>query len=130
MRFGGRRAALPLSLWLPVGAWLAGCSSGGGTEDARAQVARGEQLYQQRCAVCHQPGGIGRDLTASLLATRGTALRVFTDIRTTMPYDDPGSLPEQDYWDVTAYLLSDRGLIDPQSVLSRDNGGDLRLATE
>ncbi len=35
------------------------CLSLGRTADAEASAARGEAAYQQRCQICHQPGGLG-----------------------------------------------------------------------
>lgn len=106
---------------------LTGCRVEANVDAARAQIDRGRQLYEQRCAVCHQPGGIGTELTGRLLASRGTALRLFDDIRATMPYDDPGSLAEGEYWDVTAFLVADRRLVETEVVLSRENAREVRL---
>ncbi|MGE3512580.1 MAG: c-type cytochrome [Vicinamibacterales bacterium] len=80
------------------------------------QAARGQQVYDTACSACH-----GRDLKGirdnrPLVGDRfwqdwgedslGTLLSV---VQRTMPRNAPGSLPEQDYLDIVAYVLQQNG---------------------
>lgn len=91
---------------------LAGC------ESAADQQARGQKAYALYCAACHEAGqGIGPRLTATVLASRGTAARLFAYNRETMPYNAGGLLPDRQYWDITAFLLARETLMDTTRVL-------------
>ena len=78
------------------------------------QVARGEGVWNAVCAECHGPAGIDPD--APLLLTPGSlkgyphAAAAFQYARDSMPSNNPGSLPEQDYWDVIAFILQQQGI--------------------
>jgi mono/diheme cytochrome c family protein len=69
-----------------------------------AQAARGKEVFTAVCAECHEV----EDLTNDDFRQNwdGTTLyELFDNIRTTMPDENPGTLPPQQYVDVTAYLL-------------------------
>ena len=91
---------------------LASC---GGPERAqdpngRAQVVRGEALYGRYCAQCHvAEQGIGAKLTRRGLASYRDAAFLQRYNQQYMPYRAEGSLLEQEYWDITAYLLVEYG---------------------
>lgn len=69
------------------------------------QADRGERVFQETCSYCHAESEFsGRSF---MQAWEGAAVGQFYGlIRATMPYDGPGSLPAQQYADVTAYILS------------------------
>jgi alcohol dehydrogenase (cytochrome c) len=72
------------------------------------QASRGEQLYNQACAACHNAA----DQTGSSLRARwgnSTLGDLFKLISTTMPENAPGSLPPADYASILAFLLSRSG---------------------
>jgi polar amino acid transport system substrate-binding protein len=79
-----------------------------------AQAQAGQQVYGQRCAVCHGDRLQGKSAPAidgaSLLNKAQILNWSVEDLRqivvTTMPRDNPGSLPPQQYADVLAYLLA------------------------
>lgn len=72
------------------------------------QAARGRAAFRQSCAVCHATADFrGRDFAWRW--RRQTAWDLYRRIATTMPFNDPGGLPEQAYTDVTAYILSLNG---------------------
>ncbi len=82
------------------------------------QIAAGDALYQQVCANCHNSeGGIGPRLEPAVLRAYGTPQAIHTYIKVAMPYDAPGSLTNDDYWDVVAYLIHRAGLWDGSEVL-------------
>jgi len=71
---------------------------------ANAQATRGEVVYESSCANCHQPEKfIGAQFVETWNDRRVGDF--YSLIRNTMPVDNPGGLKEQDYLDVTAYLL-------------------------
>jgi hypothetical protein len=62
------------------------------------------------------------------------ALAKFTDaaqlnsyIRATMPYWNPGSLTEEEYWRVTAFLLRQNNLWDASTELTASNAADVKI---
>ncbi|MGH6897948.1 MAG: c-type cytochrome [Geminicoccaceae bacterium] len=74
-----------------------------------AQASRGEDVFQQRCALCHSTaefsspnffgGWSGQPVHA-----------LYTMIRDRMPLDNPGSLTPQQYTDILAYFFGLRDL--------------------
>ena len=78
--------------------------------DAQAQA--GQPIYASRCASCHEAGGE----TARLIGpsfTDGWKSRstrdLYTRIKTTMPFNNPGSLSEAEAASVVAYILKSNG---------------------
>jgi len=75
---------------------------------ALEQAERGRRIYLGTCTACHPPAQFtGESFAASWSDRRVSDL--FALVRSTMPLDDPGGLPEQDYLDVIAYLLQVNG---------------------
>ena len=99
---------------LTVGALAASLAAAPARAYPPDQLARGEQVWNQVCAECHGPASTDPD--APLLLTPGSlksfphAAAAFQYARDSMPVDTPGSLPEQDYWDVMAYILQQQGI--------------------
>ena len=59
---------------------------------------RAAELYEARCAVCHEvEGGIGTRLDRRVLAYYETARGLFNYVRLAMPYDAPRTLPDEEY---------------------------------
>lgn len=74
------------------------------TED---QADRGKEVFEWVCSECHLPAefkGIIDDWAGS------SVFDVYDGIRTTMPEDGPGSLRNQEYIDVVAYILDLNGV--------------------
>ena len=94
-------------------AWDAVAQTGtapGPFTDAQAQA--GQALYTGRCASCHEAGGetirlIGTSFTDAW-RTRTTG-DLYTRIKTTMPFSDPGSLSDAEAASVVAYILKSNG---------------------
>jgi mono/diheme cytochrome c family protein len=83
-----------------------------------AQAKNGEQAFQAKCASCHGPDLHSTDPEAPDL-TEGafrfgwqgkTLANRFEQIRSTMPYGNSGSLDDQTYVDIVAYILSFNGI--------------------
>ena len=69
-----------------------------------AQADRGEQVYNSTCGSCHQNEKfIGKEFVDNWGDRRVGDF--YTLIRNTMPVDNPGGLKDQQYLDVTAYIL-------------------------
>lgn len=72
------------------------------------QAQRGRQVFRDTCSECHST----RDFRGEtfFLSFEGVTLGRFVDgLVETMPDGDPGSLPMQQYLDVTAYILELNG---------------------
>jgi mono/diheme cytochrome c family protein len=80
-----------------------------------AQAARGKEAYMKACAECHMPDLAGHEY-AGALAGFGFQLKwedaslaeVYGRIRT-MPLGRGGTLPGQEYLDITAFVLHSNG---------------------
>lgn len=69
------------------------------------QASKGRQVYLLVCVSCHSPGdhtggGFWRDLLGQTVA------QFFSYVRNNMPEDDVGSITEDDYVNVVAYMLA------------------------
>jgi len=90
-----------------------------------AQAKSGAAVYSAHCSQCHgvnMEGQSGPTLVGATFTRKypsGTALYNF--ISTQMPADKPGSLSQQNYLDVTAYVLSRNGVAAGDVALGRDN---------
>ena len=109
---------------------------GTGLPEGRGTVAQGEKLFEEKCAVCHGPGGIGasaeelrggktEDLPGpSPNKNVGTywpfATTLFDFTRRAMPMTAPGSLSADEVYAVTAYMLHVNGIIGKNDEMNRD----------
>lgn len=119
--FGRSATQGEISLWnIDVGPDGAGLPEGSGT------AARGKEVYQQNCEICHGPngqggikdrlvGGQGTLATNNPIKTVGSywpyAPTVFDYVRRAMPYTAPGTLSNDDTYALVAYLLSLNGIL-------------------
>ena len=95
-----------------------------------AQASSGMSVYAARCADCHGAGlddGTAPPLTGAQFArTWGAADRSLDDlfyiVRTTMPEGEVGSLSQDEYLAVLAYLLERNGYPSGNRVLTADAG--------
>jgi mono/diheme cytochrome c family protein len=109
---------------------LTSAACGGGDDGATAQsqaeqVAAGREVYVAECAKCHGEqgeGGTGPVLIGGSrrIASYGDTDRLYEYVSTTMPFDDAGSLSEEQYWDSIAYLLDANELLPSEVVLGPD----------
>lgn len=95
------------------------------------QIAAGEQVFTEACAVCHGSAGegeVGPPLVGEgRLAGFRTAKRLFDFVRVAMPNDAPGTLAEQEYFDVVAFLLVWNGLNPENLPVDASTIGDISL---
>ena len=122
-RVTGAKVAVIASLALAAATLLAGRFSAG-AEAATQVLARGKDVYQRKCAVCHGTEGKGDGPVAAALNPKP---RDFTDKAYMAQLDDqylfkiiskggaavgksplmpPAALQEQDIWNVIAYIKS------------------------
>ena len=86
------------------------------------------ELYQARCAMCHEvEGGIGTRLDARVLASYGTAQLLFNYVRLAMPYGAPRTLSNEEYWMSVGHLLRSRGLVAEEAVVSEETAEGIIL---
>jgi cytochrome c len=96
-------------------------------EDGEAQAARGAKLYADKCASCHGADGSGTKDGPPVVGKNAlpldppagakyrktqfhTALDVAQFVVKAMPADNPGSLKEDEYWDILAFDLKANGV--------------------
>jgi mono/diheme cytochrome c family protein len=92
---------------------MADDSANEGRVYSEAQAARGEELYQQHCSVCHGARLLGNPaapLTGEAFRARWedgkhTLDDLYYIIRSLMPNSAPGSLSKAQYADIVAYIL-------------------------
>src|SRR5687767_3281164 len=94
---------------------------------SNGQAARGQQIYQSQCAVCHGTaleGASGPPLAGEgfLANWSGRTLEELVDkTQKTMPFGTPGTLSRQQSADLTAYMLQTGKFRSGQTDLS-DSG--------
>jgi mono/diheme cytochrome c family protein len=120
---GGSVAVLALAV-LTVGA-MAISAAPSPAMASQEQAVSGAGVYTTWCAICHglaAEGGEGPALDRRTLASYRTGDRLFRFIAISMPSDLPGVLSEQEYLDVTAFLLELNGMnpggvpVDPSTL--------------
>jgi alcohol dehydrogenase (cytochrome c) len=100
---------------------------------APAQAAQGQTVYTSRCAQCHGtnlqgqsgPALVGDQFRKSYAS--GTAAQLYDFISRQMPADAPGSLSQQAYLNVTAFILSKNGYPSGNVPLGPTTLGQLKL---
>ena len=98
------------------------------TEQRIQERALATELYQARCAVCHElEGGIGSPLGPRVLASYGTAQLLFNYVRLAMPYEAPRTLSNEEYWSTVGHLLRSRGLVDEDAVVNEQTAEGITL---
>lgn len=91
------------------------------------QVARGEEIWNNVCARCHAAGSDNPDAPKLLepppIKSFRSAAAMFQYVRESMPYDEPGTLREEQYWDLIAFILGHKGVPSGDAPLGPDNAG-------
>jgi hypothetical protein len=93
-----------------------------------------QNCWQSKCHIeNHPPGGFILPRTVPALVGPGTLAKfttasdLFGFMSAAMPFQEPGVLEDQDYWDLTAYLLRlNRFLLDDAGV-GPENAASIRL---
>ncbi|HLO14283.1 MAG TPA: c-type cytochrome [Anaerolineales bacterium] len=103
------------------------------TDEWRATWAPEDQnCWKSKChAANHPPDGFSMPAVPPVVGTAAmsrfyTAQDLQTFISTYMPWQDPGSLTEEEYWQVAAYILK-LNAIDPGARLNAITAAQIRL---
>ena len=108
---------------------------GTGLPAGKGTAKNGEALYKDKCAVCHNDHGEGRQgQYPALVGGKGTlntpkpkktvgsywpyATTVWDFINRAMPFDNPRELSPDEVYSVTAYILYLNGIIDKATELN------------
>lgn len=103
-------------------------SSPGAPDFTEEQVERGEQVYVNHCQQCHgdqlqganAPALVGESFEASWLSGEELS-ELYEKISKQMPFRNPGSLSEEQYLDVTSFVLAQNGYEPTGTALSTEN---------
>ena len=110
--------------------------SGKGLPRGRGSVEQGQELYDQKCASCHGTfgesnsylqlaGGVGSLASEQPVRTTGSKLNYATTlwdyIRRAMPFNAPQTLPPDEVYALTAYVLNLNDIIPAGTVLDQDS---------
>lgn len=107
--------------------------NGEGLPPGRGTVARGEEIYEQKCQGCHGDKGIGTPAD-KLVGGQGTlngdvppvktvgsywpyATTLFDYIRRAMPLAEPQTLTSDEVYALSAYILNLNGIIGARAVM-------------
>ena len=115
---------------------------GAGLPRGRGSVAKGQEIYDEKCASCHGTfgestdympiaGGVGSLKTAQPVRTTGSKLNyattLFDYIRRAMPFTNPQTLAPDEVYALTAYVLNLNDILPSDAVLDQDSLPKLRL---
>ena len=123
--------------------------AGAGLPAGQGTASEGAVIYGQKCAMCHGPKGEGMDRNPRLIGREPAAGFVFgaADPKTpktignywpyattlydymhrTMPLNAPGSLVPDEIYSLTAYLLSENGIIAAGTVIDAKSLPAIRM---
>ncbi|HVY65534.1 MAG TPA: cytochrome c [Gammaproteobacteria bacterium] len=106
---------------------------GTGLPPGSGNAAAGAQIFATHCAACHGQGGVGQP-NDKLVGGQGTltqlqqvrtvgsywpyATTIFDYIRRAMPFQTPESLTNDQVYALTAYLLSENGIIGANDTMN------------
>lgn len=117
---------------------------GTGLPDGSGTVQAGQQLYASTCAACHGIDGkagtgfIGPALVSEpgpwkpgMPKTIGSywpyATTVYDYIRRAMPFNEPGSMTDEQVYAVTAWLLNQNQVIPADAEINKDTLPDVQM---
>lgn len=104
---------------------------GKGLPAGRGSAKQGAVVYQVKCVSCHGPNGWDGPFDPLVTQEGGKAktignywpyaTTVFDYIRRAMPYNAPGSLSNEEVYQLTAFLLYANGLLSEEEELDAKN---------
>jgi len=138
--FGLGRAALPEE----IAAWnLDVHPDGSGLPEGQGDVFDGEEIFAEKCAVCHGDFAEGIGNWPKLAGGKDTLDRKdplktvgsywpylstsFDYIRRSMPYGNAGTLTDDEVYAIVAYILYSNDLVDDEFVLSKENFTEVQM---
>ena len=96
----------------------------------QAQAVQGQQLFNNYCAQCHRPdltGAVGPALVGDAFLKKWgnkPLSDLFSFEHSNMPANNPGSLPDDVMWNITAYILQKNGFQAGAIALSQPTGAN------
>jgi mono/diheme cytochrome c family protein len=135
MRTFSLAAVTVVSLGVLLGAQPPAQRSASSGVYSQKQAASGKELYLKHCASCHGEELEGKFISDSSAPPPLRGERFLTNwtdvsvhglldrIRTTMPTDTPGSLKDQEYLDIVAFLLEQNAFPSGSEPLPSDADG-------
>lgn len=119
---------------------------GAGLPQGSGDVETGEEVYLEKCAICHGDFAEGVDRWPVLAGGDGTLdtddpvktigsywpylSTVWDYVHRAMPFGNAQSLTDDEVYAITAYLLYSNDLVDDDFELSHENFVDVRLPNE
>ena len=116
---------------------------GQGLPEGSGDVTTGEDLFSERCAVCHGEFAEGVDNWPKLAGGQGTLAdtdplktvgsywpylsTTFDYVHRSMPYGNAQTLEPNDVYAILAYILYSNDLVDEDFVLSKENFGEVKM---
>ena len=109
---------------------------GEGLPPGRGTVAAGEQVYKTKCVACHGPTGtegpmdklVGEKLPVKTIGSFWPyATTVFDYIRRAQPFNQPGSLTDEEVYALTAWLLFKNQIIPADQVIDAETLPKVRM---
>ncbi|MGD0435937.1 MAG: cytochrome c [Bryobacteraceae bacterium] len=102
---------------------------------SESQAKNGQIIYRKVCSNCHAEDLAGAEHAPALKGDpfwrewdQQKARLLYRRIISTMPSDDPGSLPEKDVIDIVAFLLKENGLpVGAKAIESANQLNDITL---
>lgn len=100
------------------------------------QATRGHQLFNNYCAQCHMPdltGAAGPALVGDAFLKNWSNKPLddlFNFEHSKMPATNPGSLPDDTVWTITAYILQKNGLPAGSTALSQPTAANRMLTAK
>jgi len=114
-----------------------------GLPEGSGSVEDGEELYEEKCSMCHGSFGEGEDQWPKLAGGMGSltaerpektvasfwpyASTLWDYINRTMPFPAPQSLTPNEVYAVTAYVLNLNEIVDDEFVLSKENFATIQM---
>lgn len=110
--------------------------------EGSGSAVEGAQVYEVRCKECHGDLGVGGDQAALVgspdqlreappIKTVGSywpyATTLFDYTRRAMPFEQPGTLTDDQVYAVTAYVLFLSGIVAEEQVLDRESLPKVRM---
>ena len=105
------------------------------SDDWRGALDPADQnCWQSRCHASNFPPGgfvfpkiVPAVASPGMLARFDTALELYQFIKQSMPFQAPGSLSDEEYWQLTAFLVSLNGIDPGASILGPEQAAFLKL---
>jgi mono/diheme cytochrome c family protein len=107
-----------------------------GLPAGRGTVSMGEHVYQAKCMACHGPTGtegpmdklVGEKLPVKTIGSFWPyATTVFDYIRRAQPFNQPGSLTDDEVYAVTAWLLFKNKIISADHIIDAATLPNVRM---